>query len=61
MADLLVTGNSVSEINEVKEIMNQRYRLTDQGHMEYYLGVEVTQPDANILRLNQAGYINKII
>ena len=59
--DLLVTGNSVSEINEVREIVNQHYCLTDQGHQEYYLGVEVTQPDANTLMLHQAGYINKIL
>ena len=48
---------------EVREIMNQRNCLTDQGHLEYYLGVEVTQPDANTLMLHQAasGYINKIL
>ena len=50
--DLLVTGYSVSEINEVREVMNQRYCLTDQGHLEYYLGVEATQPDANTLMLD---------
>jgi len=37
---MLVTGSSVSEINEVREIMNWHYHLTDQGHLEYYLGVE---------------------
>ena len=59
--DFVVTGNSASEINKVKEVMNERYRLTDQGHLEYYLGVEATQPDANTLMLHQAGYINKIL
>ena len=59
--DLLVTGNSVSEINEVREVMNQHYCLTDQGHLECYLGVEATQPDANTLILHQTGYINKIL
>ena len=39
--DLLVTGNSVSEINKVREVMSKCYLLTDQGHLEYYLGVEV--------------------
>ena len=37
-------GNSVSEINKVREVMNLHYCLTDQGHLEYYLGVEATQP-----------------
>ena len=51
--DLLVTGNSATEITEVREIMNRRYRLTDQGRLEYYLGVEVTRPDANTLIVHQ--------
>ena len=61
MDDLLVTGNSVSEINKVREVMNERDHLTDQGHLEYYLGVEAAQPDANTLMLHQAGYTNKIL
>ena len=59
--DLQVTGNSVLEFNEVREVMKQCYRLTDQGNLEYYLGVEATQPVANTLMLHQAGYINKIL
>jgi hypothetical protein len=40
--DLLVAGNSVSEITKVREQMNKRFILTDQGELEYYLGVDVT-------------------
>ena len=35
--------------------------LTDRGHLEYYLEVEITQPDANTSMLHQAGYINNIL
>ena len=59
--DLLVNGNSILKINEVREIMNQSYCLIDQGHLEYYLRVEVTQSDENTLMLHQAGFINKIL
>jgi len=58
--DLLIIGNSVPEINAEREIMNRHYCLTDQGHLEYYLGVGDTQPDANTLMLHQAEYISKI-
>jgi hypothetical protein len=51
--DLLVAGNSVSEITKVREQMNKRFILTDQGELEYYLrldfnlklGVEVSKID----------------
>ena len=34
--DLLVTGNSVEEIDAVRERMNKRFILTDQGNLEYF-------------------------
>ncbi len=39
--DLLVAGNAVLEITKVRDQMNKRLILTDQGELEYYLGVEV--------------------
>ena len=59
--DLLVTGNSLSEIEKFKIEMNKRFILTDQGQLQYYLGVEVTVVDSNTLKLHQSGYIRKII
>jgi hypothetical protein len=37
--DLLVAGNSV-EITKVREQMNKSFILTDQGELEYYLGLD---------------------
>ena len=54
-------GTQDQKSTEARKVMNQRYHVTDQGHLEYYLGVEVTQPDSNTLKLHQAGYINKIL
>ncbi len=48
--DLLVTGNSLSEITEVREKMKKRSVLIDQGPLEYYLGVEATKLDENTLK-----------
>jgi hypothetical protein len=36
--DLLVSGNAVSEITKVRDLMNKRFILTDQGELENYLG-----------------------
>ena len=39
--DLLVTGNSVDSC--IQEKMKSKFVLTDQGELEYYLGVEVSK------------------
>ena len=41
--------------------MNKRFLLTDQGELEYYLGVEVTKIDRNTLLLHQTAYAKKIL
>jgi hypothetical protein len=58
--DLLVAGNSVAEITEVRERMNQRFILSDQGKSEYYLGVEILSLDENTLLLHQTAYAKKM-
>jgi hypothetical protein len=59
--DLLVAGNSVAEIKEVRERMNQRFVLSDKGTLEYYLGVEISSLDENTLLLHQTAYAKKIL
>ena len=59
--DLLVTGNSAEEIAAVQEKMRSKFVLTDQGELEYYLGVEVSKIDENTLLLHQTGYAKKIL
>jgi hypothetical protein len=59
--DLLVTGNSVAEIKAVRDRMNERFILTDQGRLEYYLGVEISKLDENTLLLHQTAYVKKIL
>ena len=45
--DLLVSGNFVAEVTAVRVRMNERFILTDQGRLEYYLGVEISKLDEN--------------
>ncbi len=50
---------SADEIAKVKERMNKRFLLSDQGELEYYLGVEVSRIDENTLLLHQTAYAKK--
>ncbi len=59
--DLLVTGNSAAEITAVRDRMNERFILTDQGRLKYYLGVEISRLDENTLLLHQTADIKKIL
>ena len=59
--DLLVTGNSVAEINRLRERMNKRFILMDQGQLEYYLGEKTSRLDENTLMIPQTAYAKKII
>ena len=59
--DLLVTGNFVADIKAVRDRMNEKCILTDQGPLEYYLGVEISKLDENTLLLHQTAYVKKIL
>ena len=60
--DLLVTGNSIVEIEALRERMNKRFIWTDQGKLEYYLGVEISRRDENdTLLLHQTANEMKIL
>ena len=40
-----VTGNSVDEITVIRERMNRRFTLIDQGQSDNYLRVEISRLD----------------
>lgn len=58
--DLLVTGSSVSMIEDFKKQMSQNFEMSNLGKLSYYLGIEVEQGKGYI-KLKQAGYARKIL
>ena len=62
MDDILLAGPNKKEIQAFKNKLRERFEITDLGSCAYYLGMTVTRDRANrILRLGQAGYIQKFI
>ena len=51
--DLMVTGNDLVNIENVKQSVEPRFALTDEGTLEYNIGGEVVYKDQNILVLHQ--------
>ena len=62
MDDLLLFGPDQQDINQVKEALSKRFKMTDQGPCVYYLGMTVTRDRVRrTFWLGQQVYIEKIL
>ena len=59
--DLLVTGYPSKAIDHVERQLSERFEHTNQGEVEYYLGVEFTQVDQHTLLLHQSSYVESVL
>jgi hypothetical protein len=41
--DLIFTGNNLKMFGDFKQAMVKEFEMTDNGHMAYYLGIEIKQ------------------
>jgi hypothetical protein len=48
--DILITGSSTSAISLVKDILHDRFSITDMGPLHFFLGLEIIQ-DASKIKL----------
>ncbi|XP_022032722.1 uncharacterized mitochondrial protein AtMg00810-like [Helianthus annuus] len=58
--DIVVTGNSVDKISEVKHILNETFKIKDLGVLKYFLGIEVLY-DKNAICLSQRKYCLELL
>jgi len=58
--DLLITGNNEGFIASVKQDLKKGFKMTDMGHHQYYLGVEVVQASQYIF-ISQKKCIGKLL
>jgi hypothetical protein len=58
--DLVITGSSLTAVEEFKEEMKRVFLMSDVGLLSFYLGIEVRQ-DAGGITLRQAHYAKKIL
>ncbi|GJY05032.1 ribonuclease H-like domain-containing protein, partial [Tanacetum coccineum] len=54
--DIIITGNSISEIEKFKVFLKSKFMIKDLGKLKYFLGVEVVDTDKGIC-LNQRKYV----
>ena len=40
--DMIITGDDLSGIQELKDFLSQPFEMKDLGHINYFLGLEIT-------------------
>ena len=53
--DMIITGDNLSGIQELKDFLGQNFEMKDFGHLSYFMGLEITFFDDGFY-LTQAKY-----
>ena len=58
--DLVLTGNSVEEIENFKVFLKNKFKIKDLGELKYFLGIEVLKTKTGLC-LNQRKYCLELL
>ncbi|GKC37988.1 ribonuclease H-like domain-containing protein [Tanacetum coccineum] len=58
--DIIITGNSICEIDKFKVFLKSKFIIKDLGKLKYFLGIEVIDTDKGIC-LNQRKYVLNLL
>ena len=58
--DMIITGNDLSGIQELKDFLSQQFEMKDFGHLSYFLGLEITL-STDGLYITQAKYAFELL
>ena len=60
MNDMIITGDDLSGIQELKDFLNQQFEMKDLGHLSYFLGLEITH-STDGLYITQAKFASELL
>ena len=58
--DMIITGDDLSGIQELKDFLSQQFEMIDLGHLSYFLGLEITH-STDGLYITQAKYASDLL
>ena len=58
--DMIITGDDLSGIQELKDFLSQQFEMKDLGHLSYFLGPEITH-STDGLYITQAKYASDLL
>ena len=58
--DMIITGNDLNGIQELKDFLSQQFEMKNLGHLSYFLDLEITH-SKNGLYITQAKYASNLL
>ena len=58
--DMIITGDNLNGIQELKDFLSQQFEMKDLGHLSYFLGLEITHSTDGFY-INQAKYASELL
>ena len=58
--DMIIIGDDLSGIQELKDFLSQQFEMKDLGHLSYFLGLEITHSTEG-LYITQAKYASDLL
>uniref|UniRef100_A0A2N9IIA8 Uncharacterized protein n=1 Tax=Fagus sylvatica TaxID=28930 RepID=A0A2N9IIA8_FAGSY len=58
--DMIITGDDLNGIQELKAFLSQNFEMKDLGHLNYFLGLEITSSDDGFY-ITQAKYTSDLL
>ena len=58
--DMIITGDNLSGIQELKDFLNQQFKIKDLRHLSYFVGLEITH-SIDGLYITQAKYASELL
>ena len=58
--DMIITGDDLSGIQELKDFLSQQFEMKDLGHLSYFFGLEIIH-STDELYLTQAKYASELL
>ena len=58
--DMIITGDDLSSIQELKDFLNQQFEMKDLRHLSYFLGLEIIH-STDGLYITQAKYASDLL
>ena len=58
--DMIIIGDDFSGIQELKDFLSRQFEIKDLGHLNYFLGVEITH-STDGLYITQAKYASELL
>ena len=60
MDDMIITGDDLNGIQELKDFLSQQFEMKDFEHLSYFLGLEITH-STDGLYITQAKYAFELL